>query len=159
VDLPNDQTSDAVIKRVLDVLAARFSDDGVHVDSNVHNPARIRTLYGTRKRKGDSTQDRPHRRSWIDSRQDPLICVSCEQLDAVAQLASAGPHATTTRTTTDAGTVSDRRATFEQRGWYRKDLGGGKHAVSCPCVSTHSESGLTEACLFGPREPGGGPAV
>jgi len=120
VDLPNDQTSDAVIKRVLDVLAARFSDDGVHVDSSVHNPARIWTLYGTRKRKGDSTQDRPHRRSWIDSRPNPLICVSCEQLDAVAQFASAGPHATTTRTTTDAVTVLDRRATFDSAAGIEK---------------------------------------
>ena len=151
VDLPNDQTSDAVIKRALDVLAARFSDDGVHVDSNVHNPARILDALRDAQRGLDA--DRPIG-SWIDSRH---ICVSCEQLDAVAQLASAGPHATTTRTTTDAGTVLDSALLSTARLVSQRPRRR-QNAVSCPCVSAHSgESSLTEACLFSPREPGAGP--
>ena len=38
-----------------------FSDQRVKVDTTTFNPARIVKLYGTPARKGDSTEDRPHR--------------------------------------------------------------------------------------------------
>ena len=63
VDLPNDSESLALVKRVLAALDFAFSDGVVSVDTGVANAARIWKLYGTTARKGDSTKDRPHRRS------------------------------------------------------------------------------------------------
>jgi hypothetical protein len=65
VDLPNDRESRELVKGVLEALAFRFDDDRVKVDTRVHNAARIVRLYGTTTRKGDNTQERPHRRSEI----------------------------------------------------------------------------------------------
>lgn len=63
VDLPNDRESLELVKRVLAGLDFMFSDSVVSVDTGVANAARIWKLYGTTARKGDSTKDRPHRRS------------------------------------------------------------------------------------------------
>ncbi len=63
VDLPNDAESLDLVKGVLAALDFMFSDSAVSVDTGVANAARIWKLYGTTARKGDSTQDRPHRRS------------------------------------------------------------------------------------------------
>lgn len=65
VDLPNDSRATDLIQRVLIGVAARCAPDDVDIDLTVYNPARICKLYGTMARKGDSTPDRPHRRSCI----------------------------------------------------------------------------------------------
>jgi hypothetical protein len=61
VDLPVDD--DDLVKNVLEVLAGRFDTVRAKVDKTVHNAARIVKLPGTLSRKGDATDDRPHRRS------------------------------------------------------------------------------------------------
>ncbi len=63
VDLPNDRESLELVKGILATLDFIFSDGVVSVDTGVANAARIWKLYGTMARKGDSTGDRPHRRS------------------------------------------------------------------------------------------------
>jgi hypothetical protein len=63
VDLPNDRGSLELVKGVLAALDFMFSDGAVNVDTGVANAARIWKLYGTTARKGDSTKERPHRRS------------------------------------------------------------------------------------------------
>lgn len=63
VDLPNDRESLDLIKGVLEALDFRFSDSAVSVDVSNSNASRIWKLYGTMARKGDSTEERPHRRS------------------------------------------------------------------------------------------------
>src|SRR5215204_4975354 len=63
VDLPNDRESLELVKGVLESLAFRFDDDRVKVDTTTSNAARIWKLYGTTARKGDDTQERPHRLS------------------------------------------------------------------------------------------------
>ncbi|PLS82202.1 MAG: hypothetical protein CYG60_24970 [Actinobacteria bacterium] len=63
VDLPNDRESLELVRGVLGALDFLFSDSTVSVDTGVVNAARIWKLYGTTARKGDSTEDRPHRRS------------------------------------------------------------------------------------------------
>lgn len=63
VDLPNDRKSLGLVKGILAALDFLFSDGVVSVDTGVANAARIWKLYGTTARKGDSTEDRPHRRS------------------------------------------------------------------------------------------------
>jgi hypothetical protein len=65
LDLPNDQESRELVKGVLKALAFKFDDDRVKIDTGVYNAARIVRLYGTTTRKGDHTNERPHRRSVI----------------------------------------------------------------------------------------------
>ncbi|OFW66504.1 MAG: hypothetical protein A2Y74_09555 [Actinobacteria bacterium RBG_13_63_9] len=84
INLPNDQASLELAKRVLSGLAARFDTDRVHVDTAVANAARLVGLIGTLKVKGDSTPDRPHRRSRLESVPEALIPVSGELLAALA---------------------------------------------------------------------------
>jgi hypothetical protein len=61
IDLPNDKASQALIARVLQAVAQKFSDALVKVDTDVSNAARIWKVYGTLACKGDSTPERPHR--------------------------------------------------------------------------------------------------
>jgi len=68
IDLPNDAASTALVKDVLAALDARFSNEGAKVDTANFNAARIWKCYGTVGRKGDSTKDRPHKRSAIVSK-------------------------------------------------------------------------------------------
>jgi len=49
----------------LSVLADMFNTDTVKIDTVNYNPARIWKAYGTTARKGDSTEDRPHRKAEI----------------------------------------------------------------------------------------------
>jgi hypothetical protein len=65
VDLPNNQEALELVRGVLEALAFMFSDDAVELDTSVYNAARIWKLYGSTARKGDHTEDRPHRRSKV----------------------------------------------------------------------------------------------
>jgi hypothetical protein len=67
-DLENSDENKNFIKSMLIALHERFSTDQVHVDRTTFNPSRICKLYGTTARKGDSTKERPHRRSYIESK-------------------------------------------------------------------------------------------
>ena len=49
------------MKAVLEAIAFKFSDEAVEVDTTTCNAARIWKLYGTTARKGDDTEERPHR--------------------------------------------------------------------------------------------------
>jgi len=65
IDEPNDSTVTDLIKRCLEALADVFDDEDCDVDTSVFNAARIWKVYGTTAGKGDSTTERPHRRSVI----------------------------------------------------------------------------------------------
>jgi len=65
LDIPNNQHATESIQRVLSGIAARCAPDDIDIDLTVYNAARICKLYGTMARKGDSTPERPHRRSRI----------------------------------------------------------------------------------------------
>lgn len=75
LDLPNDEESKNLVKAVLKALALLHQDHlarlNLEVDQGVFNPARLTKLYGTMVRKGDSTQDRPHRLARIICRPEP----------------------------------------------------------------------------------------
>ena len=75
-----------LVKRVLEGLAQRFPSGGVpvEIDTAVHNAARIWKLPGTTARKGDATEERPHRRAKILRVADPLDIVPTELLEKVA---------------------------------------------------------------------------
>jgi len=64
-DLPNDTEHRTMIKLMIAAIGAKFTNQFVDVDQKTFNPARIWKLYGTTGRKGDSTADRPHRKSYI----------------------------------------------------------------------------------------------
>jgi hypothetical protein len=63
IDLPADDGG--IVARCLAALAQRFDTDAAKVDTTVHNPARIVKVPFTLARKGDGTDDRPHRRGGI----------------------------------------------------------------------------------------------
>ena len=65
IELPNDQESLELVKGVLEALSFKFSDETVEVDTTTCNAARIWKLYGTTARKGDDTEERPHRVSGL----------------------------------------------------------------------------------------------
>lgn len=96
IDLP---TSDSdLLKRVLEGLAKRFNQAGIHIDTTVFNPSRICKLYGTLACKGDDTPKRPHRLSRRINVPDTLTCVPRELLETVVKpiaAAAARPTVTT----------------------------------------------------------------
>ncbi|MEQ8791700.1 MAG: hypothetical protein RIC55_35885 [Pirellulaceae bacterium] len=81
-DLP---TSDSeLLRRVLLGLKARFDTNRATIDEKTFNPSRIAKVLGTVARKGDHTEDRPHRRSWFIAPEHELTPVSRELLEGVA---------------------------------------------------------------------------
>jgi len=87
VHLPNDDETRDLIKHCLEALAYRFDDDRVAVDTSVYNAARVVKLYGTLAVKGDSTKERPHRRSYLVEVPDKLEPVPVAKLEELAALA------------------------------------------------------------------------
>jgi len=65
-DLDNTETNVKLVRNILKALDAKFSAETLKVDVSTYNPARICKLYGTTARKGDSTNERPHRLSYIE---------------------------------------------------------------------------------------------
>lgn len=82
VDLPPQDGQ--LLQRCLSALDARFTDDIVAIDQTVFNPSRIWKLYGTWARKGDNTEDRPHRPARLLDVPNKLEIVSVELLEALA---------------------------------------------------------------------------
>lgn len=82
LDLPNDDTTKALIRDVLKALSGRFSNERVKLDEAVFNASRITKFYGVLTRKGGSTKDRPHRRSHIVCVPPVLMPVALELLQA-----------------------------------------------------------------------------
>ena len=89
IELPNDPEATDLVKRCLRALAARFNTDLVAVDEGMYNASRICKVYGTTARKGDNTEDRPHRVSRILEAPSSLIPVPIELLN---QLAAQAPE-------------------------------------------------------------------
>lgn len=83
-DLPNDAESTTLIKDFMAALGLMFGDEKVGIDQGVYNAGRLCTVYGTWKKKGDSTAKRPHRVSKILDSPATLSPVPREILAAVA---------------------------------------------------------------------------
>lgn len=65
-DLPNEPETTEKIKTCLSAIEKKFRNKWVDIDLKVYNPARIWKLYGTTARKGDHTEERPHRKSYLE---------------------------------------------------------------------------------------------
>jgi hypothetical protein len=157
VDLPNDVATRTLFEHALNVLHAYFSDNLVNLDDSIFNAARIWKVYGSLVVKGDALPERPHRRAVLEAVPTPLACLPRERLEALAALTP--PVARTiSAPSRGPGHVGPRYnliEAFQAKGWYKRPLDGGKHAVVCPWASEHSgDSGLTESVLFEPQGPG-----
>jgi hypothetical protein len=93
-DLPNVEEisgRNGLIASCLATLAKKFNDrNPVHIDESVYNAARLCKLYGTMARKGDNTEERPHRQSVLFNSVPKLLkdvpIVTKEQLEKLAGL-------------------------------------------------------------------------
>jgi len=91
---PNDEASTALIRDFLLLLDARFSDEHVKVDTGMVGASHLIKVYGTMARKGDSTPERPHRRSAIIDVPSTLDPVSAETIrKLLSQVATSTPTA------------------------------------------------------------------
>lgn len=61
ISLPNDAAAHELVRSILHTLAARYS----MLDVSNHNAARVAKLPGTWARKGENTEERPHRTSTL----------------------------------------------------------------------------------------------
>jgi len=90
-DLPNDEEHRSLVKRSIEAIEITFRNDTVDIDLKVFNPARIIKIYGTTGRKGDSTEDRPHRKSFLFPKQPKKLSdvpmLTLEQLKKLSVLA------------------------------------------------------------------------
>jgi hypothetical protein len=107
IDLANDEPSKLMIQRVLKALAAQFTNDFAEVDTSVYNASRIMKLPYTFAKKGDSTKDRPHRRSSVRECPVELIEVPADKLAALAETYTEPEPPR--RTTASARTTRSRR--------------------------------------------------
>ena len=80
IDLPNDEEAADLVQQCLATLDARFSNDQVSVDVGNYNASRIWKLYGTVARKGDHTDERPHRVARLLSVPEPIEVVPVEKV-------------------------------------------------------------------------------
>lgn len=80
VDLPADEMTRLLIKRVLSTLADKWNTPEVEIDRAVHDANRISKLPGTWVRKGPDTRERPWRISRIKWAPPEVGIVTAEQL-------------------------------------------------------------------------------
>jgi hypothetical protein len=148
-------------EEIRDMLAVMYTGlhedhDGtpVQFDKSVRNPARIGPLYGSVKRKGIATTERPYRQSRIIEWPKDWTFVTPQMIDKVASYyaqrqsintkSSAAEYTTFYLGSGDYDTL-DVVAWFTKHGLYRRFLGpyrgAGRHAVQCPWEYEHSNTG------------------
>lgn len=146
--LPNDDMTRELLRTVYTGLKRDFDTDLVKFDPAVRNPGRIGPLYGSIKRKGQPTADRPHRQSqiWLP---EPWKQVSPRTLEALAGFYRR--QAPATSPTTHAPSALGWRGAGDYRSldvvtWfaahqlYHQPAGDpGKHFVRCPWEAEHSD--------------------
>jgi len=142
VDLDRDDGGS--VQGVLKALDHFFSDERCHIDTSVHDPARIARFPGTKACKGDSILERPHRVARIlegPKRREP---VDVEKLAALRALGEGAVVATTPTSSAGSGHAFDVPGFLAQHGievareapW----VGGRKWVLArCPMDSAHAE--------------------
>ncbi|MAG37625.1 MAG: hypothetical protein CL878_15430 [Dehalococcoidia bacterium] len=110
IDLPNDGQSTTLIRRCLEAVDLRFTNDQVQVDLTTHSAAQLCKVYGTLAAKGDSTDDRPHRVAKLLDVPEQLGIVPRAELE---QLAAMAPE----QTTAEAGPATSGRRDFDLDEW------------------------------------------
>lgn len=70
ISMPNDSESRDCVKQLLGKLDKICSTAGAKVDIKTYNASRIWKLYGTTARKGQHTEERPHRVAWVTNKEE-----------------------------------------------------------------------------------------
>jgi hypothetical protein len=153
--LPNDDATAQILKTIYRGMKVEFSDENVGFDSTVRNAGRICALYGTVKRKGDNTLERPHRQSevWIPGNWKQ---VTSKQIESVANFYAKQRKTVEiyrpdfNRKVSGKGDYStlDIVAWFSAHGLYEHHIEDHKHSVTCPWESEHSESQHNDTLIF-----------
>lgn len=165
IDLPNDKESADLVAACLRALATRFDDSTADIDTAVFNAARIWKLYGTLAGKGDSTNERPHRRAALLTIPSPLKPVPRQLLQTLARSVEPEKNGAQPRTS----------GTIEARSWLNKHgiaIAGEKtgkdgstiytldtcpfnadHAAPDACVIQHRSGALVFKCLHSSCQP------
>jgi len=144
VALPNDDETKGMLNAIYKGMKPEFSTDDVSFDSTVRNSGRICALYGSIKRKGPTTPDRPHRQSrvWIprDWQQ-----VSQKAVEAVAEFYTqqqrkviVAPRITAPIIGSGDYHTLDVVSWFQAHGYYKHHAEDHKHYVKCPWHAEHS---------------------
>jgi len=145
IDLPNDDNHRDLVKRTLEALDVIFSDRACTVDTANFNAARIWKLYGTTSRKGDHTDERPHRRSVILDVPDQDRVVDSVLLETLASSLPMQPPVTQSGKKTCApGSAIDLREWLTNHGLsvaVEKPYQGGTLFVldECPFSGAHRD--------------------
>lgn len=82
IDMDNTNEAETSIKTFLEVLATKFTDDHVKIDTVLYDANRIIRLPGSFGRKGRSTPDRPHRMAKILLVPEYITRVKIDFIDA-----------------------------------------------------------------------------
>lgn len=80
IDEPNNDTVKETVQSFLKALASRYNEPGIKIDTSVFNASRIWRLPGTIACKGDSTNERPHRKASILQKADEFGLVTFAQI-------------------------------------------------------------------------------
>jgi hypothetical protein len=155
-----------LVKAVLASLAERFDTEDAKIDKSIHNPARILKAYGTIARKGEPSEDRPHRKATLEFVPDPMPeALSIDVLEKIAEGAPAEPSKKKKGTKPDAPDLEKSVAKVEiflkageiaHRG--RMEYGGNGfkwQLEACPFNPEHrwpdSIVTITDECAMGFR--------
>jgi hypothetical protein len=152
IDLPNDESATSLVKSCLTTLDTLFSDDQVSVDTANFNASRIWKLYGTVSRKGDSTPERPHRRSRIILAPDLPGMATREQLETIVARLPTEQQAQQQPVTKDKGKSLNLRTWLSDHGISvrsEKPYSSGMLYIldQCPFSSAHKDGAF--AIQFG----------
>lgn len=139
IDLGNNTGATMLLQHCLQAIAEQFNDQQIMVDVGNYNAARIWKLYYTMTAKGDSTKERPHRWSQVISAETPLIPVTTDQLEVLAQLAPATPplQASTTHRHFDVDAWLARHGLTATKGAWKD--GWRWRLSSCPFSDAHTD--------------------
>jgi P4 family phage/plasmid primase-like protien len=135
IELPNDEKSTALIKGFLNRLHQLFP----MVDAGNFDASRVCKLYGTWARKGQHTEERPHRRSVIIENGSDAV-VTEQQIQAL----SPAPVTVTSHSKSDdiklAGLLGFLdHYSLQLRSEPREVAGGWQVEIECPWSAEHSD--------------------
>jgi len=139
INLPNDAASHELVRSVLHSLAERYS----MLDVTNHNAARVAKLPGTWARKGEHTEERPHRVSTLLSEGSGMVTAA--QLQAIAGDVTAVEYAAPQEVTSDEAKAAREwllgyleHYELVSRTQARRITGGWKIGIFCPLTETDS---------------------
>ena len=141
IDLPNDSAAHELVRSVLHSLAERYS----MLDVTNHNAARVAKLPGTWARKGEHTDERPHRVSALLSEGSGMVTEA--QLQAIAGDVTAAEYPAPQEVASDEAKAAREwllgyleHYELVARTEARRITGGWKLGIFCPLTETDAQS-------------------